>query len=391
MEKQDLNILLLGVSFFEGMARSTNARNLLEPLIEADHIRVSNLIYEKDAAGIDQSQSCINNINYRVIGFRKSNPFSIFSFVWRGLRFIKHNKSASKKNILYNYGEPDIKNLLFLAYARLKGYRIVLYIEEIPSYEVPDIRFITKLKIKSAVFLLKWSRYLANAVLAISYPLYDNMKEITKGKIPVYLLPISVDLRKFDIHPYQIPDNFKIFYGGSFGQKDGLEYLIKAFEIVYSKFNNVTLILTGKGHSANMNPLMDLIHKSPARDKIIFKGFLSNEAYYRLINECDIFVMSRINTKHANAGFPFKLGEFLSTGRAVISTRVGDIPKYLTNNENALVISPNSVDELEDALSFLINKPEEIIPLGAQARKTAEEFFDSQKLSQELFTIFQDV
>lgn len=388
MEKAKLNILLLGVSFFDGMAPSTRVKNLLEPLLETDQIRLSNLVYEKDSVGIVQAGGCINNINYRVIGFRKSNPFSIFSFIWKGLVFINQSKSTSKKNIFYNYDNPDIKNICFLIYARLKGYKIILDIVEDYSSATQYVRFINKLKIKSSVFFLNRAKYLANAVISISHVLYDKMKEITNGRIPVYLLPISVDLSKFQIQPYKIPNNFKIFYGGSFGPKDGLEYLIKAFEKIYLTHTNVTLILTGRGHESDVHPITNLINSSPARNNILFKGYLSPEAYFNLINQCDIFIMCRVNSIFANAGFPFKLGEFLATGKAVISTNVGDVPKYLTNNENALVISPNSVDELEDALSSLLNNPEKITQLGIKARSTAEQFFDSQKVCQELFKIF---
>lgn len=391
MENPELNILLIGTSIFDGMAPSTRVRNLLEPLLESDQIRLSNLIYEKDSIGIGQGQSSLNNITYRVIGFRKSNPFSIFSFIWKGLVFIKQCKSNPEKNILYNYDNPDIKNLFLLLYAKLIGYKIVFDIVEDYSTVTKYARYINGLKIKSSVFFLNRSKHLADAVLCISAHLYEKMKKITNQKIPVHFLPISVDLKKFDLRPYQIPDKFKIFYGGSFGAKDGLEYLIKSFEKVYLKHDNIVLILTGRGHESDVRPITNLIKNSPAKKNIHFKGFLSSDAYYNLINDCDIFVMSRVNSNFANAGFPFKLGEFLSVGRAVISTNVGDVPKYLTNDENALVINPNSVIELEAALLCILNKPKDIIRLGTKARKTAEDSFDSKKVSQELFQILLDI
>jgi glycosyltransferase involved in cell wall biosynthesis len=91
--------------------------------------------------------------------------------------------------------------------------------------------------------------------------------------------------------------------------------------------------------------------------------------------------MTRIKSDHAATGFPFKLGEFLATGKAVIATNVGDVSKYLLNDVNSIVISPNSSDQIVSAITSLIENPEKIKQLGAKGRETAETFFDSQKTS----------
>jgi glycosyltransferase involved in cell wall biosynthesis len=101
--------------------------------------------------------------------------------------------------------------------------------------------------------------------------------------------------------------------------------------------------------------------------------------------------MTRINSKFANAGFPFKLGEFLASGKAVIATSVGDVPNYLFNDINALVIHPNSVDEIIDALLLFIEDPEKRVALGTEARKTAERCFDSDTVGRKLLSIFETV
>ncbi|MGF2414764.1 MAG: glycosyltransferase [Ferruginibacter sp.] len=110
-----------------------------------------------------------------------------------------------------------------------------------------------------------------------------------------------------------------------------------------------------------------------------------------MLNECDIFCMTRVNSKFANAGFPFKLGEFLASGKAVIATNVGDVPNYLFNDINAMVVNPDSVEEIVDALLILIEHPEKRQALGKEARKTAEKFFDSDAVGMKLLSIFHQV
>ena len=389
MDIQKYNVVLLGVSYFDGMASSTRVRNLLEPLINKEVIEIKNLIYEKDAAGLKDKKGVLDKVTYQIIGFSKSNPFSIISFIYRGLKFLKRNKCKNKKNILYNYEHPDIKNISLILFAKITGYKILFDIVEDNRYYDKNQRFLSKLKIRSSVFLLNQSRYFADVILAISDHLLQIMKDIGKNEVPVYFIPITVDLKKFKISKSTPSKEIKIFYGGSFGAKDGLEYLIPAFQKISEKYKNAYLVLTGRGTKASSDRVKEMASTSIAKDRIIFKGYLSINDYYTLLNTCDIFCMTRVNSNAANAGFPFKLGEFLATGKAVVATKVGDVPKYLVNNRNAILINPNSSKEIIDGLSFIIENADKRTSLGLNGRKTAEKYFDSEKVSKRLLEILE--
>ena len=391
MTDQGLNIVIMGVSCFDGMAGSTRVRNLFAPLVGKDLLNANNLIYETDNKVPIGKEGSLNNINFRIIGFRLSNPFSIFSFWRRGMSFLKKNKQASGKNIIYNYNYPDLKNIVFLMYGRMIGYKIVFDIIEDNRFEA-HVGFMNKVRIKTSLLLFKLSRYFTKAYVAISDHLYQRAELNSKGKIPVYLIPITVNLDYFKINGHVVNRNgLQVFYGGSFAPKDGLAYLLEAFEEVSKRDNNIKLILTGLGNPADVDKIKAKIAASAAKERILFKGFLSTEEYYATLNSCDIFCMTRVNSKFANAGFPFKLGEFLASGKGVIATRVGDVPKYLHNEENSLLIEPDSVPAIVQALSEFINSPEKINILGAEARRTAEKNFDSEKVSMELLYIFNSI
>ncbi|WP_462249650.1 glycosyltransferase [Ferruginibacter sp.] len=391
MNAGECNIVVMGVSCFDGMASSTRVRNLLTPLLEKKLITVGNLIYQKDTRENIGKQGNLNNISFKVIGFRLSNIFSVFSFLFGGLSFLKRSKKAGCKNIIYNYNAPDVKNIFFILYARLIGYKVIFDIIEDNSFEA-HVGFINKFRIKTSVFLLRRCRYFADGMVGISEHLYQLVQVLSKNKIPCYLIPITVNLNYFKNNSTaKQTGNLQIFYGGSFGKKDGLEYLISAFDKVSTVHTTSKLIFTGLGHKQDMERVNAQIAKAINKDRIVYKGFLSNEAYYELLNDCDIFCMTRVNSKFANAGFPFKLGEFLASGKAVVATNVGDVSNYLFNDVNALVITPDSVDALVDALLILIEQPAKRQAIGIEARKTAERFFDSETVGMKLLSIFQSV
>src|SRR5665647_3860866 len=169
MEKNsEYNIVVLGVSCFDGMASSTRVRNLLEPLINEDLLTVSNLIYEKEANGLVKDNGDLKGILYRVFRLKKTNILSLIKFLWNGMKFIKVCKSNSLKNILYSYGYPDIKNILFLLFAKLIGYKIIFDIVEDNRYFTKFQSKLNRFKIFSSILLLKLSPFIANTVITIS-------------------------------------------------------------------------------------------------------------------------------------------------------------------------------------------------------------------------------
>lgn len=389
-----LNVVVQNVSLVEGMAGSMRVKNILEPLLNKKMIFLSNLAlthtYEKDKIG--QYGITETGIKYLYIGYQSAvNLSEVRQFYTKGFEFLKENFRPGMTNIIYNYGYPDVKNLLLINRAKKLGYKVVFDIVEDNRYAKKFSGFLGWLRMKSSIILLKRVRTLAHGVIVISKHLEDVMNDICKNDIPVFNIPITVDLKYFPLKEWvPNPHQFKIFYGGSFFLgKDGMEYLIEAFKRVVTDFPGLSLLLSGKSVvKEEMDKVMGLISDCP---QISYLGYLNTDEYFSVLNSCDIFCMPRNNSMLANAGFPFKLGEFLATGKAVIATEVGDVPLYLTNGVNALLIKPESVSELMEAIKFCIQNPEKIIQMGMNARQLCEENFSSTALSVETYNALSNL
>src|SRR5688572_23684741 len=119
------------------MASSMRVRNLIEPLAEKQLAEVNNLIYDTQTDRFKSLRGGTENgIHFSVLKLVPGNIFSIISFLWKGLGYIRRKRSKTKKNIIYNYDYPDAKNILFLVFAKWMGYKIVVDVVE-------DNRFIT--------------------------------------------------------------------------------------------------------------------------------------------------------------------------------------------------------------------------------------------------------
>lgn len=70
-------------------------------------------------------------------------------------------------------------------------------------------------------------------------------------------------------------------------------------------------------------------------------------AYYQ---RADIYLLSSYHE-----GFPRAIWEAMANGLPVIATKVGSIPYYLAHDENAILIEPKSVNQIEEAVKLVIN------------------------------------
>ena len=126
----------------------------------------------------------------------------------------------------------------------------------------------------------------------------------------------------------------RITYAGTFATKDGIDVLLKAFQIVRDRYPGCILYLVG----GSKNPL-DKFNEN-IKCGVEYKGYMDDESFNLFLKDSDILCMTRTNSPFANAGFPFKLGEYLSTGNPVVATHISNIEDYLSNRENVMLVKP---------------------------------------------------
>lgn len=180
-----------------------------------------------------------------------------------------------------------------------------------------------------------------------------------------------------------------IFYAGSFGKKDGVPMLIDAFDRLAEKYQEIRLELAGRGDEEAMKEFYARVESSPYKDKINYKGYLNDEAYNALLNEADILCMTRVDLAFAHAGFPFKLGEFLATGKPVIASKVSDVERFLVDKQNAMLIQAGSSEEIDRAAEFLLANPSAARIVGERGREIASLYFNNRKQGEDLLTFIR--
>ena len=124
------------------------------------------------------------------------------------------------------------------------------------------------------------------------------------------------------------------------------------------------------GGGSLFGSLEEKIKAYSLEDHVSLTGALPNEEVLERFKKATLFVMPcKVSENGDVDGIPNVLLESMAMTVPVISTRISAIPELISDQENGLLVNPNSHDELVQAIVSLINSPEKRAQLGKAGRK----------------------
>ena len=388
-----INLIFMGgFTYPHGMAATKRIQNTINAIKECSDVEMR-VILQRQSSQENNFSGVHEGTPYETV---MGDLFRVKLFVSLPILYSK-TKSAlkrayqlDKENVIYFYGPLFIDSVIPLKYAKKLGYKIVFdVIEDFGQAKGVSYSFFHYLRIILADMFSTHIKRLASGIIVISSYLENQCRELTQGKTPLHYMSVSVDMNLFPEKPSSKKSMTTFFYAGSFGKKDGILILLDAFDKLAEKHENIFLALTGRGDSQAMDELLVRVEKSPYKARIDYKGYLNDRDYNVLLNDVDILCMTRVDLAFANAGFPFKLGEFLATGKPVIASRVSDVGRFLSDRENAMLVKAGSSDEVCKAAEFLLADPKAARTIGEKGRKVANKSFNNKQQGKDLLAFIR--
>jgi glycosyltransferase involved in cell wall biosynthesis len=237
--------------------------------------------------------------------------------------------------------------------------------------------------------------------------LNDLVREglITRAKVnpeKVAVLPMGTNTDRFnptigvgDIRQkYGLEGEVTILFVGRIRADKGIEYLVKAANIVVNVFGckQAQFILVGPTEefvsrknrgSLYLDKVKRLIEDFGLQVKVKLTGAVPLDDLRRLYVACDIFVLPSL-TEAA----PQALVEAMASGKPVIGTMVGSVPMQIKDGQSGFLIDPGNESQLAEKIKYLIDNPAERERMGAYGRKLAEEEFDWSKITERLLQVY---
>jgi colanic acid biosynthesis glycosyl transferase WcaI len=174
------------------------------------------------------------------------------------------------------------------------------------------------------------------------------------------------------------PDAVVALYSGTMAEKQGLEVLIAAAQLLAADHLNILFVLSGEGPAKKR-----LLESAKGLPNLRFLDLQPVERLNALLNLSDIHLLPQLSNA-ADLVMPSKLKGIYASGRPVVATAHGGTQVAQVLQRCGIVVPPGDVTALANAIVYLATHPEKCTQLGQAARKFAVAHWRQEKVLGEL-------
>ena len=307
--------------------------------------------------GVTYKHLCFVNHPRNYFGKTIDNIFGFFLSIF----YIIRKAIRKELDLIIIYDTMFLNTLIFVSLKKMLRKKLVIILPEF--YDKPKNKFISLTLINwySFYYGIRYVVKYADSYIVLSQYMERYIREVLNSRKDILTIPNLIDPKMFDrenVKPY-IKNKVTIGYVGTPIPQGGILDLIKSFSVLIKKFKNIHLLIVGDlTNGKSLIPeLKEYANKHNISESISFTGLVSHDRIPGLLHSCQILALTRPNRIFAEAGFPTKLGEYLSCKKPVLITKVGDIPKYLRNEEHVILVEPENIKSIVDGFEkILIDK-----------------------------------
>lgn len=251
--------------------------------------------------------------------------------------------------IAYNYPARPLAQLI--GYARRHGFAAVVECTEWYGWEGRRLRHNLRRLVETEVRIRLLSRRAGNVICASDYGAgyFSGLNTL--------VLPFVIDESrpKWAVTPPPRDDRRRFVYIGSPGQglvKDHVHLAIAAFAKLArggADFDFQIAGLTAREVEGTFPELAADI--AALGDRITFHGRLTHPQAVGLLRSADFSLFIRPDNRVSRFGFPTKLAEAFACGVPVITNPTSDIPRYLEDGANGLLLAGPDAGSVEAGLA----------------------------------------
>ncbi|MCL0073613.1 glycosyltransferase family 4 protein [Dehalococcoidia bacterium] len=177
---------------------------------------------------------------------------------------------------------------------------------------------------------------------------------------------------------YQLNGRKLILFVGRINQMKGLEYLVRAANIVINQYNyeKALFLLVGPFESVEIDKpggytarIFDLIKSFKLEDNVRLTGTVPLDDVTKLYLACDMFILPSVVEQ-----FPLVVIEAMAAGKPVVATKTPGALMQVRDGWNGFLVEIGDEEELAEKTRYLLDNPEEARRMGANAREFAQGF-----------------
>ena len=364
------------------MARSLNYAGAQVEVICRKGVWKKGSIPQMAPQGIYQEvpYTYISDDVFRPTGFLNRNIQKIKG-LFREYSYLKSLRKENKLDAAIVSSMSGFHLLRYWFYARMIGYPIILNYVEFASVMKQRSSIGKRINDKLIDYgIVK----LFDAALPISQTLKLHYEKMAPGK-PNLKLPILCDFGQFNSAP-SIPKKTTYLYCGAASYIELVDFVVHAYDRLMSQDNNSELVMVLGGSEEEIMEVQQRIDDSVSKMNIrLFTNVPHTEIPGYFASASALLIPLRPTLQDASR-FPHKIGEYLASGKPLITSAYGEITQYdFIDTETALVAAEYDKEKFTEKMKFVYEYPQKASEIGVAGRRFGHENFDYKSQSKRFF------
>ncbi|NEQ52040.1 MAG: glycosyltransferase family 4 protein [Leptolyngbya sp. SIO3F4] len=234
--------------------------------------------------------------------------------------------------------------------------------------------------------LFTWTLQRMDGIVCNSNFTADYLKQHFAPQAPIHVINPTIRPEKFDgiqetllteqaadiRQAYGIPEQAIVLLSvGRLIPRKGFDTVIKLLPHLLEADIDAHYLICGKGKQ--QQELETLTSKLHLTHRVHFAGYVPDEKLASYYAACDVFTLLTYFNESAKSieGFGIVYAEAGYFGKPVVACRIGGVTDIVKENKNGLLVNPNNLDEMIDAILRLCRDEKLRERLGKNGRSLA--------------------
>lgn len=162
---------------------------------------------------------------------------------------------------------------------------------------------------------------------------------------------------------------------GRLVKRKGVDRVIATLPDLFERYPELVYVIAGTGPDEAYLKALAAALPEGLRQRISFLGKITDEEKWAWLSLCDFFIMPSRDIEGDFEGFGIVYLEANLLAKPVIAGRSGGVPDAVVSDLNGLLVDPESLDEISQAIRILCDDPAYAAKLGRQGQERAAKHF----------------
>ncbi|MGZ4948197.1 MAG: glycosyltransferase family 4 protein [Halobacteriota archaeon] len=303
-------------------------------------------------------------------------------YMWR----LGRRLSAFKADVVHSHYPPP-----FMSYGAIKGLpRLPHVLTYHCDLELPDK--IASLKIpsvaKKSIKHVNMKLYLSSIVNNVQQIIATTESYAKSSQVlcdyPYTVIPNGIGLEAFDSVGREVcgqRETKKVLFVGRLSAVKGIDYLIKAAQLVLAQHEDATFVIVGRGEEEERLKAL----AKDLGDRIKFCGHVSRQTLLRLYRTSTVLVLPSFTRLEA---FGVVLLEAMASETPVIASRIPGVVDV--TGDGGMLVRPRDQLELANAILKVLDDPKTARAMGKNGRRRVQQNYDWKIVSRKIVDVYND-